>query len=242
MEALAAAGHPVMRIEVGDIYDLGQEFFRWEMATAVAGAVIGVNPFDQPDVEASKVETRKITAACEAGGSLPRLNPLAELGPLALYTDTVNSAALHALCGEHAGVGDYLQAHLTRTGPGDYLALLAYLARNDENSRQLGTMRAELRRRSQAAVCIGFGPRFLHSTGQAYKGGPNNGIFLQLTSDAAQDLPVPGRHCTFGTIETAQAFGDFEVLAERGRRLLRIHLGADVSAGLKQLVSLLAEL
>jgi transaldolase/glucose-6-phosphate isomerase len=242
MEALAAAGQPVMRIEVGDIHDLGQEFFRWEMATAVAGEVLGVNPFDQPDVEASKVESRKITAACEAGGGLPRLTPLAEQGSLALYTDPVNTAALHALCGEHAGIGGYLQAHLGRTGPGDYLALLAYLARNDENIRQLDTLRAMLRKRGKAAICIGFGPRFLHSTGQAYKGGANNGVFLQLTSDAVQDLQIPGRHCTFGTVEAAQAFGDFEVLAERGRRLLRVHLGTDVSAGLEQLVSLLADL
>jgi transaldolase/glucose-6-phosphate isomerase len=239
MEVLVAAGQPVMRIDIEDIYGLGQEFFRWEMATAVAGAVLGVNPFDQPDVEASKVESRKITAVCESGGSLPCLTPLAEEESLALYTDPANTAALHALCGEHAGVGDYLQAHLGRTGPGDYLALLAYLARNENNVRQLQSIRAMLRCHSQVATCIGFGPRFLHSTGQAYKGGSNTGVFLQLTSDAVQDLPVPGRHCTFGTVEAAQACGDFEVLAERGRRLLRVHLGADVDAGLEQLATLL---
>jgi transaldolase/glucose-6-phosphate isomerase len=238
VEALTAAGQPVMRIDVGDIHDLGQEFYRWEMVTAVAGAVLGVNPFDQTDVEASKVDSRKITAVCESGGSLPCLTPLAEEDSLALYTDPLNTAALHALCGEQASAGDYLRAHLGRIEPGDYLALLAYLARNENNIQHLQSIRVMLRRHSQAATCIGFGPRFLHSTGQAYKGGSNTGVFLQLTSDAVQDLPVPGRHCTFGTVEAAQACGDFEVLAERGRRLLRVHLGADVGAGLERLTEL----
>jgi hypothetical protein len=239
LEALAAAGQPVMRIDVEDIHGLGQEFFRWEMATAVAGAVLGINPFDQPDVEASKIESRKITDAFETGGSLPRMTPLAEEGALALYTDPANTAALHALCGEHAGVGDYLRAHVGRIGEGDYLALLAYLARNEKNERGLQAIRAGLRAQGPAATCIGFGPRFLHSTGQAYKGGPNSGVFLQLTSDAVPDLPVPGRKSTFGVVEAAQAFGDFEVLAERGRRVLRVHLGADVGAGLERLAALL---
>lgn len=237
--ALAAAGQPLLQIDVADIRDLGQAFYQWEMITAVAGAVLGVNPFDQPDVEASKVESRRITAACEAGGSLPELTPLATDGTLALYTDPANTAALQSACGDRAEVADYLWAHLGRTGAGDYLALLAYLARNGDNVRQLQTLRALLRRRSPAATCIGFGPRFLHSTGQAYKGGANNGVFLQLTSDAVRDLPVPGRSCSFGTVEAAQAAGDFEVLAGRGRRLLRVHLGGAAGAGLERLAELL---
>ena len=237
---LELAGHPVVRITLADSYELGQEMFRWEMATAVTGAVIGVNPFDQPDVEASKIETRKLTAAYEAGGSFPEETRVAEDGMLAIYTDARNAAELTAACGQDASVGDVLKAHLGRVWPGDYVALLAYIERNRAHTEALQVIRGDILRGYRVATCLGFGPRFLHSTGQAYKGGPNSGVFLQLTCDAANDLPVPGHKYTFGVVEAAQARGDFAVLAERRRRALRVHLGDDVEAGLQRLGELMA--
>jgi transaldolase/glucose-6-phosphate isomerase len=236
---LEQAGEPVVRIMLNDRYALGQEFFRWEMATAVAGAVMGVNPFDQPDVEASKIEARKITEAYEAGGSLPGEPPLVVDGQLALFADAHNAAALQALAGEQT-VAALLKAHFGQARAGDYVALLAYLDRNAANTRQLQRLRDAVRQGGKIASCLGFGPRFLHSTGQAYKGGPNTGVFLQITADAIEDLQVPGRGYTFGVVEAAQAQGDIDVLAERGRRVLRVHLGRDVAAGLEQLNRLLA--
>ena len=237
---LELAGHPVIRITLADIYDLGKEFFRWEMATAVIGAVIGVNPFDQPDVEASKIETRKLTAAYESGGSFPEEARVADDGVLTIYTDARNAAELTAACGQGASVGDVLKAHLGRVRPGDYVALLAYIERNADHTDALQAIRGDILRGYRAATCLGFGPRFLHSTGQAYKGGPNSGVFLQLTWDAANDLPVPGHTYTFGVVEAAQARGDFAVLAERRRRALRVHLGRDVAAGLQRFAELVA--
>ena len=228
---LESAGHPVVRITLQDAYGLGQEFFRWEIATAVAGAIMQINPFDQPDVEASKAETRKLMS----GGQLPAETPLLEDEHCSLFTDAGNAAALREAAGEGATLADYVQAHLDRAEAGDYLALLAYIARNDAHSALLQRLRQRLRDRYKLAVCLGFGPRFLHSTGQAYKGGANNGVFLQITCDHAVDLPVPGHDYSFGMVEAAQARGDFEVLAERGRRVLRVHLGPDIEAGLEQL-------
>jgi transaldolase / glucose-6-phosphate isomerase len=236
---LEQAGEAVIRVILDDSYTLGQEFFRWEMATAVAGAVMGLNPFDQPDVEASKIEARKITDAYEAGGSLPNDVPLAVAGQLRLFADERNATELQALAGE-ATVGAMLKAHFSRAKAGDYIALLAYLDRNTANTGQLQQLRDAVRQNGKIASCLGFGPRFLHSTGQAYKGGPNSGVFLQLTADASEDLPVPGRGYTFGVVEAAQAQGDIDVLVERGRRVLRVHLEGDVTAGLQQLNRLLA--
>ena len=238
---LELAGHPVIRITLAEIYDLGQELFRWEIATAVIGAIIGVNPFDQPDVEASKIETRKLTEAYESGGSFPEETRVAGDGVLSIYSDARNAAELAAACGKDASVADVLKAHLGRVRPGDYLALLAYIERNAAHTVALQGIRGDILREYRVATCLGFGPRFLHSTGQAYKGGPNSGVFLQLTCDAAQDLPVPGHKYTFGIVEAAQARGDFAVLAERQRRAVRIHLGADVSAGLKRFGKLVTE-
>ena len=235
--ALEAAGQPVVRIPLADPYRLGAEFFRWEIATAVAGAILGINPFDQPDVEASKVETRKLTNAYEASGSLPAEHPLLVEGDLSLYTNHRNAEALFAHAGTDATLAALINAHLARAGAGDYVALLAYLARNAAHDAVLQTLRHRVRDARGVATCVGFGPRFLHSTGQAYKGGPNSGVFLQVTCDHAHDLPVPGRAYTFGTVEAAQARGDFEVLAERKRRVLRVHLGGDVQASLEKLQS-----
>ena len=231
IDALEKAGQPVVRINVAEPYALGEEFFRWEIATAVAGSVIGINAFNQPDVEASKIETRKLTSEYEATGKLPAEEPFFEGGGLKLYADAKNADAL-----KHGKtLVDILKIHLGRVGTGDYFALLAYVTMNAENETALQTIRHTVRDTKKVATVLGFGPRFLHSTGQAYKGGPNSGVFLQITSDDAHDLPVPEQKYTFGIVKAAQARGDFAVLAERGRRALRVHFGKDVKAGLAKL-------
>ena len=229
--ALEAAGHPVVRITVDNIYNLGQEFFRWEIATAVAGSIIGINAFNQPDVEASKIETKKLTSEYEKSGHLPAESPFFEGEGLKLYADEKNTAALNG----HAKLADTLKAHLDRLHPGDYFAVLGYITMNEGNEKALQVIRLAVRDKKKVAAVLGFGPRFLHSTGQAYKGGPNSGVFLQITCDDAVDLPVPDQKYSFGTVKAAQARGDFAVLAERGRRALRVHLGKDVAAGLATL-------
>ena len=235
--ALEAAGQPVVRIVVSEAMQIGQEFFRWEMATAVAGAIIGINPFDQPDVEASKVKTRELTDAFEKTGALPEEQPVAILNGISVFANPANAAVLSGA----ATLADALKAHLGRANSGGYVALLAYIDRNPAHVEALQRMRRMIRDRTRAATCVGFGPRFLHSTGQAYKGGPNSGVFLQITHEPAEDVPVPGQSYSFGVVEAAQARGDFDVLAERGRRLLRVHLPRDVDAGLQTLARALEE-
>jgi transaldolase/glucose-6-phosphate isomerase len=236
VEAIAKAGHPVVRIALGDTYNLGQEMFRWEIATAVAGSVIGINPFNQPDVEASKIATRKLTTEYEKTGSLPAESPILSEGSIQLFTDDKNAAALGSAAGSDKSLEGYLRAHLKRAGAGDYFALLAYVEMNEPHEKTLQGMRIAVRDKKRVATCLGFGPRFLHSTGQAYKGGPNSGVFLQVTCDDKIDLPVPGQKFTFGVVKAAQARGDFQVLAERNRRALRVHL-KDVDQGLAALES-----
>jgi transaldolase / glucose-6-phosphate isomerase len=193
---------------------LGAQFLLWEYAIAVVGRLLGINPFDQPDVEASKIATRKLTSEFEATGSLPAEEPLRV---------------------DDADFDRAVAQHLAQIGAGDYAALLAYLPMTAEHEAVLTEIRTLIRDRTKAASCVGFGPRFLHSTGQAYKGGPNSGVFLQLTCDDEADLGVPGQRYSFGVVKAAQARGDLEVLAERGRRALRVHLGSDVAAGLVRL-------
>jgi transaldolase/glucose-6-phosphate isomerase len=232
--ALEADGHPTVRISIDDVYNLGQEFFRWEIATAVVGSIIGINPFDQPDVEASKIATRKLTEQYEQSGSLPDEAPFFEGERVKLFADEANANALRETTKERSLSG-YIKAHLDRLTGSDYFAQLAYIEMNAGHAQRLQSIRQVVLDRKRVATCLGFGPRFLHSTGQAYKGGPNSGVFLQITCDDANDLAVPGQRYTFGTVKAAQARGDFEVLAERGRRALRVHLGSDVSAGLAKL-------
>ena len=241
VEALANAGHPVVRIPVTDAYELGGEFFRWEIATAVAGSLIGINPFDQPDVEASKIATRALTDEYEKTGSLPGETPLLDVDGLKLFADDENRSSLSSAAGTDSSLVGYLRAHLNRLSAGDYLGLLAYVEMNETHEQKLQEIRQAVRDSKHVATCVGFGPRFLHSTGQAYKGGPNSGVFLQVTCDEAADLAVPGQKYTFGVVKAAQARGDFQVLAERNRRALRVHLGADVAAGLSALQSAIAQ-
>jgi transaldolase/glucose-6-phosphate isomerase len=234
VDALAKAGHPVVTIALADIYNLGQEMFRWEIATAVAGSVIGINAFNQPDVEASKIATRKLTSEYEKNGSLPAETPFFSDGGIQLFSDEKNVAALTSAAASDKSLVGYLRAHLNRLGAGDYFALLGYVQMNEPHDKTLQSIRTSVRDKKRSATCLGFGPRFLHSTGQAYKGGPNSGVFLQVTCDDKADLAVPGQKFTFGVVKAAQARGDFTVLAERDRRALRVHLH-DVDSGLATL-------
>ncbi|MBS1956538.1 MAG: bifunctional transaldolase/phosoglucose isomerase [Cyanobacteria bacterium SZAS-4] len=235
VEALEKAGQPVVRINVPDIYCIGQEFFRWEIATAVAGSIIGINAFNQPDVEASKIATKEITEAYEKKGALPEEKPFYEGEGVKLFSDDRNVNELNAAIGANAKtLAGYLKAHTSRVKAGDYFAILAYIEMNDKHEQQLQNVRVAVRDFKKVATCLGFGPRFQHSTGQAYKGGPNTGVFLQVTCDHKNDLEVPGQKYTFGVVEAAQCRGDGQVLAERGRRMLRVHL-TDVEQGLATL-------
>ncbi|HSC45385.1 MAG TPA: bifunctional transaldolase/phosoglucose isomerase [Candidatus Acidoferrum sp.] len=229
--ALEKAGQPVIRITLPNTYTLGQEFFRWEIATAVAGSIIGINAFNQPDVEASKIETKKLTSEYEATGSLPAESPFFTSKDAKLFADPKNASALSG----GKSFGEILKAHLSRIGAGDYFAVLGYIPMNADNEAALQAIRLAVRDSKKVATCLGFGPRFLHSTGQAYKGGPNSGVFLQITCDDPTDIPVPGQKYTFGIVKAAQARGDFAVLAERGRRALRVHLGKNLKSGLAAL-------
>jgi transaldolase / glucose-6-phosphate isomerase len=235
MEALEEAGQPLVRLSVDDIHDLGQEFFRWEIATATAGSLIGINAFNQPDVEASKIATRDLTSEYEKTGHLPSEAPFFEADGIEFFADAANAEEIKKSAASGKTLTDHLKAHLTRLKPGDYFALLAYLEMNEKHEGVLQQIRRSVRDSKKVATCLGFGPRFLHSTGQAYKGGPNSGVFLQITVADSVDVPVPGQKYTFGIVKAAQARGDFKVLVERKRRALRLHLTGDIQAGLNKL-------
>ena len=232
--ALEAAGQPVVRVEFANTLQLGQAFFLWEFATAVAGSIIGIDAFDQPDVEASKIVTKKLTSAYNDDGKLPDETPFLTDGPIQLFSDAKNAAELG-----RAGttLDSVMKAHLARLGAGDYAALIAYIERTPEHIALLQALRTRIRDAKHVATVAEFGPRFLHSTGQAYKGGPNSGVFVQVTAQDAADLAVPGERYTFSVVKAAQARGDFDVLAERGRRALRVHIAGNLEAGLKTLAS-----
>ena len=233
VRALEEAGHPVVRIEVADARNLGQEFFRFEIATAVAGALLGIDAFDQPDVEAAKVAARRLTAEYEETGRLQPETPLLELVGLRLFASPRERERLAA--GAAQGLPGVLAAHLALLAPGDYFALNAFVERCEAHDVELQRMRHAVRDAKRVATTLGYGPRFLHSTGQLHKGGPPSGVFLQITADDAEDVAIPGQRTSFGVLAQAQARGDFDVLVERGRRILRVHLGSDVPAGLGRL-------
>jgi transaldolase / glucose-6-phosphate isomerase len=236
LAALEKAGHPVVRIVMRTAEDVAQEFFRFEIATAVAGAVMKIHPFNQPDVEATKIKTRELIGAFEASGNLPSEVPVFSDDTFALYTDTKNAEALRKGGAGHTAAS-WLKAHFARLGSGDYAAVFAYIARSPAHTKPLQALRLALRDHYKVATTVEFGPRFLHSTGQAYKGGPDSGVFLQVTADDHPDLAIPGQKASFGIIKAAQARGDFDVLAERGRRALRVHIKGDLDAGLAALAS-----
>ena len=222
--ALREAGQPVVTIQMDDLLDLGQEFFRWEIATATAGAILGINAFDQPNVQESKDNTNRLLAMARKRGQLPEEEPALVEGSLKLYAPESAST-----------VSETLRRFLVQARPGDYVALMAYLTEGPAVDEALQAIRKWLRDGLHLATTLGYGPRFLHSTGQFHKGGPNRGLFLQLTADDAEDAPIPGQSCTFGLFKRAQALGDLEALRKHGRRVVRVHLGADVSQGLVEL-------
>ncbi|MGO9324317.1 MAG: bifunctional transaldolase/phosoglucose isomerase [Terracidiphilus sp.] len=237
--ALEAAGHPVVYFEITDLYEIFGQFFTWEIATAVAGSVIGINPFNQPDVEAAKIETRALTTEYEKSGKLPQRTPFLtgkdDAGTtFALYATDAYAAKLKGAAPNQTLAG-ILRAHLDQLAAGDYFATLAFLPMFEENEAAIQSFRHKVRDKKRVATCLGFGPRFLHSTGQDYKGGPNTGVFLQITADHADDMDIPGQKYSFGVVIDAQAAGDLAVLESRGRRALRVHLATDVAAGLKAL-------
>jgi glucose-6-phosphate isomerase len=232
--ALEAAGHPVVTIEIEDLYEIFGQFFTWEIATAVAGSVMGINPFNQPDVEAAKIETRTLTTEYEKTGELPERQPVLSEAGIELYATEAYAAKLRSAAPTDSLTG-FLRAHLDELRAGDYFAALAFLPMFPEHEAAIQVLRHRVRDRKHVATCLGFGPRFLHSTGQDYKGGPNTGVFLQITAKHAEDEDIPGQKYSFGVVIDAQAAGDLAVLEARGRRALRVHLGADVSAGLNAL-------
>ncbi|TEU00507.1 MAG: bifunctional transaldolase/phosoglucose isomerase [Dehalococcoidia bacterium] len=220
---LAAAGHPVVTLRLGDAYDLGGEFFRWELATATAGAILGINPFDEPNVAESKENTRRLLEAYRSQRALPEGRPALQEDGVALFAEETGG-----------GLAGALASFLRQVRPGDYIALAAYLARTSATEARLQSMRLVMRDGTRAATTLGFGPRYLHSTGQLHKGGGDNGVFILLTADDLEDLEVPGQPYTFGVLKRAQALGDLDALRRRGRRVVRLHLSGDVEAGLEK--------
>ncbi|MGI8789203.1 MAG: bifunctional transaldolase/phosoglucose isomerase [Pyrinomonadaceae bacterium] len=239
IDALEKSAQPVVRIEVADRMNIGQEFFRWEFATAVAGAIMRINTFNQPDVESAKIEAKKLTEEYEKTGKLPDEKPFYEADGIKLFTDEKNVAELNKLLDGEKSLANYLKAHLSRVKTGDYFAILAYIENNREDEDALQKIRHQVFEEKRVATCLGFGPRFLHSTGQAYKGGSNEGVFLQITSDDAEDLQVPDQKYTFGVVKAAQACGDVQVLWDRNRRAWRVHLGKDVKISLEKISSMI---
>jgi transaldolase/glucose-6-phosphate isomerase len=236
LRALEAAGHPVVRRTLTDLYDLGEEFFLWEIATAFAGWRLGIDPFDQPNVQESKDATKELLEAYARDGKLQGQTALAADGALTIYADDGARGSLPA-----GSFAEILKAHLARAKAGDYVALLGYFEETDEIESLFQSVRAHLRDATRCATTTGYGPRFLHSTGQLHKGGSDAGVFLQLTAADKTDLQVPGESYTFGVLKQAQALGDFRSLARRGRRALRVELGSDAAAGLARLRELIRE-
>ena len=239
VDALEKAGQPVVRISIDEPLDLGEEFFRWEIATAVAGAIIGINAFDQPNVQESKDNTKAFLAEYLKQGALPKAEPVLKADGIELYADEKNAAELKEKAKRSqfpAGtIEAYLEAHFARIKAGDYAAFNAYIEMNAANVKTVQSIRTTVRDTRKVATTVGFGPRFLHSTGQLHKGGPASGLFTQITCDDAADLAIPGEKFSFSVLKQAQALGDFQSLVKRDRRLLRVHLGKDVEKGLDRL-------
>jgi hypothetical protein len=222
--ALKAAGHPVITFDLVDKYDLAAEFFRWEFATAVAGAHLAIDPFDEPNVKESKDNTQAVLQEYEQSGSLPDEAAAVTDGALRVYGNVSGSSASEALA-----------EHLDTANPGDYVALMAYVTPDDANQAALQHLRVAIRDSRKLATTLGFGPRFLHSTGQLHKGGPNTGVYIQITADDGTDVTIPGAPYTFSVLKRAQAAGDLQSLRNHGRRVVRVHIAGNLDAGLASL-------
>ncbi|MBC7235059.1 MAG: hypothetical protein H5T69_04405 [Chloroflexi bacterium] len=225
---LFEAGHPLIVIPLADRYELGAAFFLWEFATAVAGCLLGINPFDQPDVESAKRQARSALQHYEETQSLPDVEPVLQEADLAIYGPDLRVQTAH----------EYLRSFFGRVRPGYYIALMAYMERSEKHGALLAEIAAWLTQRFHVPTTIGFGPRFLHSTGQLHKGGPEEGVFVQITHEDAEDVEIPEHTYTFGVLKRAQALGDLRALQEKERSVMRLHLGTDVAAGLRQIFDL----
>lgn len=237
IKALQDAGHPVIRIQMAEREDLVQEMFRWEVATATAGYVLDINPFDQPNVQESKSYTSELLKTFEAEGKLPPVpgqKKLLEEDGITVYADEANAKKLDA-----SSLKALIGSHLAQLKEGDYVALNAFIEMNEAHNAPLQAIRTAIQTDKKVASTVGFGPRFLHSTGQLHKGGANNGVFFQITADDAEDLPVPGSTFGFSVLKSAQEAGDFMALSARERRLIRVHLGTEIAAGLDKLKALI---
>ena len=232
LAALEAAGHPVVRINIPDAIAFGGEFFRWEVATATAGAILGVNPFDEPDVAESKQRTLDLLSAWQRQDITSPEHLLVEADGVTIYGDEKQAQAYRDQTGS---IRDFLQAFVGQMRAPDYLALLPYFQRTPLRHEALQALRGAVRNRHRVATTLGYGPRYLHSTGQLHKGGPNTGVFIMITADASEDIPIPGQPYGFATLHRAQALGDFLTLAHKQRRVIRVHLGSDIEGGLKRI-------
>ena len=221
---LQSSGQPVIGFDLVDTYDLAAEFFRWEFATAVAGAHLAIDPFDEPNVQESKDNTRAVLQQYEQSGALPDEAAAVTDGALRVFGNVSGSSAAAAISN-----------HLDALRPGDYVALMAYVTPDDANERALQELRVAIRDTRRVATTLGFGPRFLHSTGQLHKGGPNTGVYIQITCDDGTDVPIPGQPFTFSILKRAQAAGDLQSLRTHGRRVVRVHIAGDLDAGLASL-------
>jgi glucose-6-phosphate isomerase len=231
LDALTAAGHPTVYRQLADVYDLGAEFFDWEFATAVAGWRLGINPFDQPNVQEAKDATKELLSSFERRGRLEERTEIASDDRLTIYGGEEQSKA--------DSVFEALSAHLATIKPGDYIAFLAYIEDTPEIDSKFQELRIQLRDATRCAVTIGYGPRFLHSTGQLHKGGPDTGVFFQIIADDETDFAIPGEPYTFSILKQAQALGDFRALAKRGRRVIGIELRDNTPASLGRLAGLI---
>lgn len=236
LDRLAEAGHPVVEHALDGRIDLGAEFFLWEFATAVAGHLLDIDPFDQPNVQESKDATNALLAEFKRENTLPTPAPLAVDGQWKVF----GTLPEMLVSGTEITADTLVLAHLARVREGDYFAVLAYLQETDEHTRLLHAIAEQIRSRFHVATTVGYGPRFLHSTGQLHKGGPDSGVFLQLTDTDATDLAVPDEPYTFSILKQAQALGDYSSLEKRNRRALRLDLGSETTAGLQRLLDLLA--
>jgi glucose-6-phosphate isomerase len=229
-DGLRSASHPVLEVEIDDPYQLGREFLRWEIATTVAGHAIGIYPFDEPNVEESKENTRHVLEEYVRSGSIPDGEPIRSEPEFSLFAP--DPAALRG-----DSIAGAVASHLGRGAPGPYGAILAFIAPGEEHDRLLVQLRTAVRDATRMAVTAAYGPRFLHSSGQLHKGGPSNGIFLQITTDDATDEDIPGESgFGFSALKAAQALGDYQALASRGLDILRVHLRGDTTSALRKLV------
>jgi hypothetical protein len=233
VRTLSDAGHPVVRIHWQDRYDLGGDVIRWFLATTIASSLMEINPFDEPNVQESKDRTKALLAEYAKGGRWPKVIPLLTDGELAIY-GTVKA-------GTPGSLTQCLADWLLQARADDYVALLSFLPRTSRLDETVHALRRTIARVRRCATTVGFGPRYLHSTGQLYKGGPDAAVFLELTAEEPDDLPIPGEPFTFGVLKQAQALGDFHAMQQRGRRILRIHLGGDLERSMQRLLSAVEE-